>query len=463
MKYRIEKDTMGEVSIPEDMYYGAQTRRAVDNFPVSGLTLQKEFINAQAIIKICAAKANSELGGLDKKKADAIIAAGREILSGGLYDHFVVDVFQAGAGTSQNMNANEVIANRAAEILGGAKGDSALVHPNDHVNMGQSTNDTIHAAIHIAAEGEVRNKLIPAMNALSGALAKKSAEFDGVLKSARTHLQDAVPMRLGQEFGAFATMVKKDAARLNAALPSIRELCIGGSAAGTGLNTLPGYRKKIIEYINRETGGDFREADNLFEAMQGFQAVVELTGAIRVAATGLKKIADDLRLLSSGPRTGFAEITLPPVQPGSSIMPGKINPVHAEMLNMACYHVFGCDAAIVAAAQAGQLQLNVMMPVIAYNLLQEIQILAAAVSAFAEKCVPGITADEKKCRDYAMKSASVATALNPIIGYEKAAEIAKESVKTGVNIYDLLLKKKMFSEDELNKILDMKKLTEPPE
>lgn len=463
MEYRIEKDTMGEVKVPAGRLYGAQTQRAVENFPVSGLTLQPAFVRAQAIIKLAAAKANMEADRLDAAVGAAIVKAAEEVAAGRHDAEFVVDVFQAGAGTSQNMNINEVLAARAKQILE-AKGDSGIeVHPNDHPNMAQSTNDTIHAAIHIAAAVEIKEKLLPAAAGLELALRDKQEEFDDVIKTGRTHLQDAVPMRLGQEFGAWATMMKKNRARLESALDALLELCIGGTAVGSGLNTDPHYRRRVVAHINDTTGLQFREAEDLFEAMQGFDAVVEAAGALRTLTTSLKKIADDLRLLSSGPRTGLAEIMLPPVQPGSSIMPGKVNPVLAEMLNMICFHALGCDAAIVAAAQAGQLQLNVMMPVIAYNLIQEIQALAGGMNAFAEKCVSGIRADRERCGAYAERSSSVVTALNPHIGYHRAAQLAYEALEKDVTVRQLVVEKNIMPEDQLDTVLDLRRMTEPPQ
>ena len=462
MEYRTEHDTLGEVKVPRDAYYGAQTQRAVQNFPVSGLRLPVAFVRAQAIIKRAAVKANMAAEGLDRKIGETLVAAAEEVMEGRFDDQFVVDVFQAGAGTSQNMNINEILANRANELLGGELGVYDRVHPNDHANMAQSTNDTIHAAIHIAAVCEIRERLSPAVRRLAEALEHKSAEFDHIVKAGRTHLQDAAPVRLGQEFGAYASMVRLGKMRIEAACESLMPLCIGGTAVGTGLNTNPGYRKNVIDQINEATGHIFTCADNLFEAMQGMDAVVETAGALRVLVTSLRKIADDLRLLSSGPRTGLAEIRLPAVQPGSSIMPGKINPVMAEMLNMVCFHCLGCDTTIVSAAQAGQLELNVMMPVIAYNLLQEIDILAAGIGAFTSKCVKGIEADEEACRASAERSLALATALNPAIGYEKAAKLAKEALDRHVSIRDLARERNLLDESKLDRLLDVRRMTEDP-
>jgi fumarate hydratase class II len=462
MKYRIEQDTLGEVMVPEEAYYGAQTQRARENFQVSSLRLQTPFIRAQAVIKRSAAQANQASGRLPTDIAKAVVKAADEVIAGKLADQFVIDVFQAGAGTSQNMNMNEVLANRAAELLGGAKGDYSRVHPNDSVNMGQSTNDTIPTAIHISACSEIHERLLPTAAKLEKALKKKAKEFDPVLKSGRTHLQDAVPMRLGQEFGAYAHMIAQGRKRIEHASEALLELPIGGSAVGTGLNTTPNYRKDIIRHINKASGFRFRAAPNMFEAMQNLDAVVEVTGALRVLATSLIKIANDLRLLSSGPRTGLGEIELPAVQPGSSIMPGKINPVLAEMLNMVCFHALGCDTTIQHAAQAGQLELNVMMPVVAYNLLLEIEILTGGMNSFTERCVTGIKANEDTCRYYAERSAALATALSPYIGYNKAAELAKKALETNRTVRELVLDKKILRKDELEKILDIYKMTEDP-
>ncbi len=462
MKYRTEHDTLGEVRVPHQAYYGAQTQRAVENFPISGLRLPTAFVHAQAVIKRAAAQANVAAGALDKDIGEALVAAAEEIMAGKFADQFVVDVFQAGAGTSQNMNINEVLANRANELLGGERGVYNPVHPNDHANMAQSTNDTIHTAIHLAAVCETHDRLLPAVARLADALEAKSVEFDHVIKAGRTHLQDAAPVRLGQEFGAYASMIRLSRGRIEAACDGLKPLCIGGTAVGTGLNTDPKFRERVLSHINEATGHAFTSAENLFQAMQSMDAVVEMAGALRVLVTSLLKIADDLRLLSSGPRTGLGEIRLPAVQPGSSIMPGKVNPVMAEMLNMVCFHCLGCDAAIVSAAQAGQLELNVMMPVIAYNLLQEIAILAGGVEAFTRRCVKGVEANEDVCRASAEHSLALATALNPAIGYEKAAKLAQEALKTGTPIRELARAKKLLDEDLLDKLLDLRRMTEDP-
>ena len=461
--FRTEIDSLGEVKVPAGCYYGAQTQRAVGNFPISGLKLQPEFVKAQAIIKSAAARANMECGALERKIGDAIVAAAGEVIAGKLADQFVVDLFQAGAGTSQNMNMNEVLANRAAEILGGKRGEYKLVHPNDHVNMAQSTNDTIHVAIHIAAVMEVKSKLIPALEKLVRELSAKEKEFDSIIKCGRTHLQDAVPIRLGQEFGAYAAMMRQNEKRIEQALDGLRELAIGGTAVGTGLNAPKGYRKAVVKYINELTNSNFRSAGNMFEAMQSFDAVVEFSGALRTLVSGLKKIADDIRLLGSGPLTGLNEIQLPAVQPGSSIMPGKVNPVLAEMLNMVCSHVMGNDACIVHASQGGQLELNVMMPVIGYNLIQEIQVLSSGMNAFAEKCIKGLKANENICLQFAEKSTSLATALNPLIGYQRAAKLAQQAFRENRSVRELAEEQGIADKETLNRVLDLRRMTENPD
>ncbi len=458
-EFRIEKDTLGDVKIPKNAYWGPQTQRAVENFPISGLRLQPAFIRAQAIIKRSAALANADLGDLDKKVANAIAQACDEILSGKHVEHFVVDVYQAGAGTSQNMNANEVIANRAIELLSGQKGDYKLVHPNDHVNRGQSTNDTIPTAIHISTLEEITHKLIPALAKLHQALAQKAKEFDHIVKSGRTHLQDAVPMRVGQEFGAYARMIELGIERVKIASEGLKELALGGNAVGTGINTPKGYDKKAIDYIAQITKLSFAPAKDKFEQIQNRDAVVFVSGALRTVTTSLLKIADDFRLLCSGPKTGFNELLLPALQPGSSIMPGKVNPVMPEMLNMVCFQILGHLEAVERGAQAGQLELNVMMPMIAYNLLQAIAIMANASTVFVSRCVEGMQMNAEQCQRFAENTPQAATALNPVIGYEKAAMVVKESLASGKTIREVVLEKKLLSPEELDKALDLRKLT----
>ncbi|MBI4838505.1 MAG: aspartate ammonia-lyase [Nitrospirae bacterium] len=456
---RIEKDTLGSVKLPDKAYYGAQTKRAQDNFPISGLRLPRRFIRAQGIIKLAAARTNGSLGLINKKILKAIEKAAAEVIEGLHDSQFVVDVYQAGAGTSQNMNANEVIANRAIELLGAKRGCYKIIHPNDHVNMAQSTNDTIPTAICISAFESVKEFLLPALNGLYKELSKKSKEFKKVVKSGRTHLQDAVPMTLGQEFSGFAESVKNDMRRIQNASESLLNLPIGGNAVGTGINAHPKFRKRIVKEIAKLTGIKFRSAANTFEGIQNVYPALELSASLRGVSVTLTKIANDIRLLSSGPRTGFAEITLPAVQPGSSIMPGKINPVMAEMLNMVCFQVLGCDTTIACAVQASQLELNVMKPVIAHNLLFSIDILSNAVNAFNEKCFKGITANKARCREYAETSTALATALNPIIGYASAAEIAKEAYKTGKTVKQVVIEKGILTKTEAQRILDPYKLT----
>jgi aspartate ammonia-lyase len=460
MENRIEKDSLGERHLPTGAYYGVQTHRAVENFPISGLSPKPAYVDATVHIKKAAAKVNKNLGLLDPSKADAIVRAADEILSGKLREWFVVDVYQAGAGTSHNMNTNEVIANRAIELLGGSKGDYSIVHPNDHVNMAQSTNDVCPTAIRIAALMMVK-QLLPELDNLQKAFSRKAREFDGIVKSGRTHLQDAVPVRLGQEFGGYATNIAKHKERITAAAESCKELGIGGTAAGTGLNAHPKYRELMIRELSSQLSLNFRMSDDYFEAMQSLRPFADLSGAIRNLAQDLIRIANDLRLLSSGPKTGLAELVLPPVQPGSSIMPGKVNPVMAEMLNMVCFQVMGCDTTVVYAAQAGQLELNVMMPVVAFNLLHEIEILKNAINVFVKFCVEGITANKDRCQGYAEGSMSIVTVLNPHIGYAKAAEIAKEYLASGKSIKEIVLEKKLMTKEKLDEVFNLYGMTEP--
>jgi aspartate ammonia-lyase len=457
---RTEKDSLGERKIPADAYYGIQTHRAMENFPISGLPPKPVFVDASVHIKRAAAVVHKELGLIDKEEADAIIAAADEVLGGELREWFVVDVYQAGAGTSHNMNVNEVLANRANELLGGKKGEYKYVHPNDHVNMGQSTNDVIPTAIRIASLASVK-LLLRRMDELKRSLQRKGNEFDLIIKSGRTHLQDAVPMRLGQEFHAYRVNIKKHQEAVAHAAEASRQLGIGGSAVGTGLNVHPEYRGKMIRQLSEQISMDFKIAEDYFEAMQSLRPMVELSGAVRNLAQDLSRIAGDLRLLSSGPKTGLAEINLPPVQPGSSIMPGKVNPVMAEMLNMVCFQVMGCDTTIAFSAQAGQLELNVMMPVVAFNLLHEIEILTNAIDVFDRFCVRGITANEERCRMYAEGSMSIVTVLNPHIGYLAAATIAKEYLNSGRSIRELVREKGLLSEEQIDEVFNLLKMTDP--
>ncbi|HEY4492323.1 MAG TPA: aspartate ammonia-lyase [Acidobacteriota bacterium] len=460
MATRIEKDSLGELQVPEEAYYGIQTARAVHNFPISGLRAHPEFIRAVALIKAAAAITNRELGYLDEEKSRIIQQVALDVAAGIFNNDMVVDVFQAGAGTSFHMNVNEVIANRACELLGGRKGDHHLVSPNDHVNMGQSTNDVIPTAIRLAALA-LTLPLLSALERLQDALEKKSREFGPIIKSGRTHLQDAVPVRLGQEFGGYARAIEKAKSHLAQSIRSLEELGIGGSATGTGVNTHPDYRGLIVMHLSKLAGMNLRTAENLFEAMQSMAPFTDLSASMRNLAVELIRIANDLRLLASGPNTGFNEIQLPAVQPGSSIMPGKVNPVLPEMLNMVCFHVIGNDTCIMMASQAGQLELNVMMPVIAYNLLQSLTILTSALDAFRGKCVEGISANKEICERYAEQTLALATVLNPYIGYLAAAEVAKESLKTGKSIKEIVRERKLLGDEEFDKVFDPVNLTEP--
>lgn len=461
IKFRKEVDLLGEKDVPIDAYYGIQTVRAIENFPVSGILPRKEFITATAMVKNAAALANMTTGSLDKIIGKAVVKAVDEIIHGKLHTEFVVDVYQAGAGTSHNMNANEVIANRAIEILGGIKGNYKIVHPNDHVNMSQSTNDTIPTSMRIASLFLTKELLLE-LKTLEKALSDKAKEFDGIIKSARTHLQDAVPIRLGQEFSSYSRAIQKARERIEIATEGLKELGIGATAAGTGINTHPDYRKNVIKELRHISGiKDLRAADDMLEAINSMADFTALSSEVKGLAIELIKIANDLRLLSSGPRTGLREIILPPVQPGSSIMPGKVNPVMAEMLNMVAFQVIGNDLTITMASQAGQLELNVMMPVINYNLLQSLEILKNSIKVFTEKCVKGIKADRERCKEMAEKSVGIATILNPYIGYEKAAIVAKEAVITGKTIREIALEKGIVSKEEIDRIFDIMAMTKP--
>ncbi|OGR24759.1 MAG: aspartate ammonia-lyase [Desulfuromonadales bacterium GWD2_54_10] len=460
MATRIERDTLGEMEVPAEVYYGAQTARAVHNFPISGLKPHPAFVWAVVIIKKCAARANMATGRLSGEIGDAIVTAADEVLSGSFADQFVVDPFQAGAGTSHNMNVNEVLANRALELLGRERGDFATLHPNDHVNMAQSTNDIIPTAIRLAAL-EMLDPLLEVLEGLEQALAAKAAEFDHILKSGRTHLQDAVPIRLGQEFGAYGTAIRKNREGLEACIPALLELGIGGTAVGTGLNAEPEYINAIIEELAVSTGFPVSASADLFEAMQNMDPFLALSSALRRTAVNLGRIANDLRLLSSGPRTGLDEIRLPAVQPGSSIMPGKINPSMAEMTNMVCFQVMGCDQALMLAAQAGQLELNVMMPLIAHNLTFSLGLLKNCVQKFTDSCITGITANEDRCRQYLEDSLGLVTVLAPSIGYNAAAEVAKESIATGRSIREIVRSRGLMPEAELEEAMRPEHLTAP--
>jgi fumarate hydratase class II len=458
--FRIEKDSMGEMRVPANAYYGAQTARAVENFPISTLRFSRRFIQALGYIKAAAARANVQLKLLEPKLGQAIEAAALEVANGKFDGEFVVDVFQTGSGTSTNMNANEVIATRAIELLGGTRGDKSLVHPNDHVNMGQSTNDVFPTAIHVAAMGAVETHALPAMRQLADAFHAKANEFAEVVKAGRTHLQDAVPVTLGQEFSGYASVIRHGVARLEATRSHLSELAIGGTALGTGLNAHPDFAARVITELRTLTGHLFRRAENAFEAMQNRDACVELSGALKTVAVGLLKIANDLRLLTSGPRTGLNEIELPATQPGSSIMPGKVNPVIPEAVNMVAAHIIGNDAAICVGGINGNLDLNVMMPVIAHNLLESLELLGSAAKVFAEKCVAGITANVVQCLDYAERTASLVTAVAPILGYDVAAKIFKKALAENKPMRQAILEEGLIPKERLDEILHLKKLTE---
>ena len=455
---RTEKDFLGEIAVPADAYWGVQTQRAVENFPISGQRPHPAFVRATVLIKKAAALANKDCGVLDARLADAIVRAADEVLDGRLADQFVVDVYQAGAGTSHHMNVNEVLANRANELLGGARGAYTPVHPNNHVNYGQSTNDVIPTAMRITAL-LMLDELYPALDALAAAFARKAVEFRAIVKSGRTHLQDATPVTLGQEFGAYAETIRRQLEQLRKAADMLLPLGIGGSAVGTGLNTAPGYRGKVVEHLARLTGLPLTSSPNLFEAMQSMAPMTALSGALRDLAVELGRIAADLRLLSSGPRTGLGEIKLPEVQPGSSIMPGKINPVIAEMTEMVCTRVMGNDVTVAVAARGGQLELNVMMPLIAATLCESLQILTNAVRVLTTRCVEGITADAERCRDHAERSVALATVLDPILGYHAAADVVRESLRTGRSPRDIILARKLLPPDEVARLFSPQAMT----
>jgi aspartate ammonia-lyase len=460
MSTRVERDPLGELRVPADAYYGVQTQRAVENFPISSLRAPAALVTATVLVKQACARANATLGRLDPAIAGAIVRAAAEVIEGRLHDQFVVDVYQAGAGTSHNMNTNEVLANRAAEILGEPKGSYARVHPNDHVNMGQSTNDVFPTATRIAIL-LVLPDLARGAAVLAAALEKKAVEFGRVLKTGRTHLQDAVPITLGQEFGGYAANVGQGLEELQRAAAALRELNLGATAVGTGLNAGDEFTALCVENLAAATELPLAPARNRFRVTQSMGDVLAYSGALRRLAVEVDKVASDLRLLSMGPRAGIAEIALPAVQPGSSIMPGKVNPSVPEMVNQVCQQVLGCDAAILAASTAGQLELNVMMPVIAWNALHASTILGNAMRVLAERCVDGIRADEARGRELLDRSTAVATALSPYIGYAATADIAKESVKTGRPIADIVRERKLLRDDQLADILSPEAMTAP--
>jgi fumarate hydratase, class II len=458
---RVEKDSMGEMAVPKDALYGASTQRAVLNFPVSGYRFSRAFIRALGLIKWGAAQANHDLGLLDAHRAALIVQAAEEVIEGKLDQHFPLDIFQTGSGTSTNTNANEVIANRCAQLAGKPIGSREVVHPNDHVNMGQSSNDVIPSAIHVSAAEQLRDCLLPALEKLRSALSAKAKEFHHIIKIGRTHLMDATPVRLGQEFDGYAQQVEYGKARAEKAIEVLRELALGGTAVGTGLNRHPDFPVKVIRHLHQRTGIEFFEARNHFEAQGGKDAVVEASGQLKTIATSLFKIANDVRWLGSGPRCGIGEIRLPPTQPGSSIMPGKVNPVMCESTMMACAQVFGNDAVVTWSGANGNFELNVMMPVMAHNILESIRLLGNVVDAFTEKCVVGIEANEERCRELVELSMAMVTSLAPKIGYDRAAEIAKESARTGKTVREICREKQVLQENDLESALDPIAMTQP--
>ena len=457
--HRVERDSMGEVEVPRDALFGAQTRRALDNFPISDLRKPRRFVQALGAIKLEAANVNYELGLLDEEIRDAIVRASEEVMEGALDHSFVLDIFQTGSGTSTNMNANEVISNRAIQLLGGELGSREPVHPNDHVNMGQSSNDVIPTAIHLAALISIKEDLIPALEKLRGALEEKAREFDNVIKTGRTHLQDATPIRLGQEFEGYAGQMERAVVRVHNAMADLSEVALGGTAVGTGVNTHPEFASHVCERLSKRFGVEVRETTNHFQAQSAMDGAVFASGALKTVAVSLMKISNDIRWLGSGPRAGLGEIALPEVQPGSSIMPGKVNPVIAESAAMVAAQVMGNDATITIAGQSGNFELNVMLPLIAYNLLQSIDLLANAADNLTDQCVVGIQATERG-PDLVEKGLMLATALAPEIGYDRAAEISKEAYKTGRTIREVARERTNLSEEELDEFLDARKMTE---
>jgi len=461
MGTRVERDSMGEMHVPDTAYYGAQTQRAVENFPVSGLTMPVGLIRALGMIKRAAAKVNNDLGLLDKERSEAIIQAAQEVIDGKLDDQFPIDVFQTGSGTSSNMNANEVIGNRGSELMGGTIGSREPVHPNDHVNKGQSSNDVIPTAIHVATSLALANALIPALKELHKALDRKAKDFDAILKIGRTHLQDATPIRLGQEFSGYAAMVKNGVDRMVRAREAVSRLAIGGTAVGTGINTHVAFGQRMAAELSNLGGVKFVEAPNHFEGQATADSAVEVSGALKTVAVSLSKIANDIRWLGSGPRAGLGELRLPEVQPGSSIMPGKINPVICEALIQTCAQVIGNDAAVTQGGLGGVFELNLMLPLVSRNLLEGIEFLAGAATMFKEKLVDGLEADEQKCADYIEGSLAMCTSLAPVIGYDAAASIAKEAHATGKTVREVAREKQVVSEEELTRLLDPMSMTKP--
>jgi fumarate hydratase class II len=462
-QFRTEKDSMGEMKVPADAYYGAQTGRAVENFPISDLRFPRRFIAAMGLIKWSCAEVNHRLGLIDEKRKQLIQQAAQEVIDGKLDGQFVVDIFQTGSGTSSNMNANEVIASRANEIATGKRGGKEPVHPNDHVNMEQSSNDVIPTAIHVSAAVAMNESLLPAMQHLAEALAAKAKQFDDVVKIGRTHLQDATPIRLGQELSGYAAQAELAVTRTQKAIRALRELPLGGTAVGTGINSHPDFAGQAIEAIAQKTGLDFVEARNHFEAQAAKDGVVEASGQLKTIAISLTKIANDVRWLASGPRCGIGEISIPATQPGSSIMPGKVNPVMSEMALQVAAQVIGNDATIAFAASGlgSSFELNVMMPVMAYNLLQSIELLGRAARVFADRCVAGIEANRERCESLVEQSLAMCTSLAPVIGYDKAADVAKESHKSGKTVRQVAAERKLMSDAELKKALNPRRMTQP--
>lgn len=463
MSFRSERDSMGEMQVPADAYYGAQTARAVENFPISKLRFDRRFIHAIATIKACCAQASHSLGLLDAEKAKLIQQAADEVAGGKLDDQFVVDIFQTGSGTSTNMNTNEVIASRANEIATGQRGGKSPIHPNDHVNMQQSSNDVIPTAIHVAAATAMRETLIPSLAKLADALEAKAKQFDDIVKIGRTHLQDATPIRLGQELSGYARQARMGVERAQRAIAALRELPLGGTAVGTGINSHPDFAKQAIAQIARRTGVDFIEASNHFEAQASKDGVVEASGQLRTIAISFTKIANDIRWLASGPRCGIGEISIPATQPGSSIMPGKVNPVMSEMMLMVAAKVIGNDATIAFSASGlgSTFELNVMMPVMAHALIQSIELLSSAARVFADRCVNGLEANRERCEGLVEESLAMCTSLAPVIGYDAAADVAKEAFKTGKTVREVARSRGQIDEAELNKLLDPRRMTEP--
>lgn len=458
--YRIESDSIGSKKVPQDAYYGVQSLRASENFNITGRKMHKEFIKSLALIKKAAAICNSQVGLIDEKIMKAIIQACDETMDGNLHDQFIIDPIQGGAGTSANMNANEVIANRAIEILGGEKGNYGIVHPNDHVNMGQSTNDVIPTAGKITALKLLFNA-IEQLVKLNKALEEKAKEFDDVIKMGRTQMQDAVPIRLGQEFAAYSSVIKRDILRLKKAKEELMIVNMGGTAVGTGINADQEYLKRIVPTINNIGNLKLKQAENLIDATQNLDGFVTVSGTLKTCAVNLSKIANDLRLMSSGPRTGFGEINLPPKQNGSSIMPGKVNPVIPEVMNQVAYNIIGNDVTITMAAEGGQLELNAFEPVIFYNLFESIETLANGVNTFVVNCITGITANRERCKELVDNSVGIITAICPHIGYKRAATIAKTAINTGASVRKVILKEGILNESDLNKILDPIIMTQP--